>query len=194
MSFQNLADIHAAGNAQRVENNVNGSAVSKKRHILLSQNRTDNALIAVSPRHLIADGDLALLSNVNANLLINARRHVVIKVASKNVDGNDLSGFAVRNAQGSIANFASLFAKNSAKQTFFSSQFGFALRSDFANENVACAHVGADGDNAVGIEIGKRILSYVGNVASNFFGSELGVASVALVFLNVHGSENVALD
>ena len=194
MSFKNLADIHARGHAQRVEYDINGSTVRQEGHIFLTADIGDDAFVTVPTGHFIADGDFAFLSNVNAYLTIDAGGHFVVIVASENIDGNDFTGFAVRDAQAGITNFASLFAEDSAKESFFSSEFGFTFRSDFADENITGTNVGADRNNAVGIKVSESIFGYVGDIASNFFGSKFSVAGVALIFLNVNGSIDIAFD
>ena len=72
--LQHLAQVHTGGNAQRVQNNLQGRAIRHKGHILLAQNAAYNALVAVTASHLVAHADLALLSNVDANHFIHAGR------------------------------------------------------------------------------------------------------------------------
>ena len=105
------------------------------------------------PAHFIADRDFALLGDINADLLIDARSHFVVVLARKDIDGNDFAAFAVRNAQGSIADFASLFTKDSAEQPFFRRKFGFAFRGDFTDENITGTDIRADSDNAFRIKM-----------------------------------------
>ena len=44
-----------------------GRAVRQERHILLRKNTGNDTLVSVTARHLIADGNLALLCDVNAD-------------------------------------------------------------------------------------------------------------------------------
>ena len=67
-------------------------------HILTRKNSGNNALVAVAARHLIADGDLTLLSDVNADDLIYAGAHLVAVFAGEDLDVDDYAALAVRNA------------------------------------------------------------------------------------------------
>ena len=60
MGFQNLADIHARGHAQRIEHDVDRGAVFQMRHVLDRHDAADHALVAVTAGHLVARLQLAL--------------------------------------------------------------------------------------------------------------------------------------
>ena len=77
MGFEHLADVHAAGYAQRVEHDVDGGAVLKERHVLLRQDLGDDALVAVASGELVAVGDLALLGDVDPDELVDAGGQLV---------------------------------------------------------------------------------------------------------------------
>src|SRR5438105_4503560 len=57
MSLQDLADVHAAGNADRVQDDVYRRSVLEVGHILRRQDARDDALVAMAPRHFVALGD-----------------------------------------------------------------------------------------------------------------------------------------
>src|SRR5208283_4993378 len=75
--FENLADVHAGRNAERVEHDFDGRAIGKVRHIFLRHDAGDDALVAVTAGHLVADGELALHGDVNLGQLDDARRQFV---------------------------------------------------------------------------------------------------------------------
>src|SRR5216683_8006444 len=58
--LENLADVHTRRNAERIENNLDRSAVRHVRHVFLRHDAGDDALVAVAAGHLVADGELAL--------------------------------------------------------------------------------------------------------------------------------------
>src|SRR3546814_17128204 len=60
MRLENLADVHTAGHAQRVEDDIDRGAVREERHVLLRQDAADHALVAVAAGHLVARLPLAL--------------------------------------------------------------------------------------------------------------------------------------
>ncbi len=105
------------------------------------------------------------------------------------------SAFDARRAvQRSVANVAGFFTEDGAEQLLFRSQRGFALRRNLANENVARLHNGADADDAAFVEVAKERFADIGDVASNFFRTELGVAGFDFILLNVDRGVVVVLD
>ena len=97
-------------------------------------------------------------------------------------------------AQRSVAHVRSLFAKDGAQKLFFRRHRAFALGRDLADENVARPHFRADIDDAGFVEILQRLFRDVGNVAGDFFRTELGVARHHLEFIDMDRSEDVFLD
>ena len=77
MGFQNLADVHAAGHAQRIEHDVDRGAVFQMRHVLDRQDAADHALVAVTAGHLVARLQLALHRDEHLDHLHHARRQLV---------------------------------------------------------------------------------------------------------------------
>ena len=67
-----LTDIHTGRNAQRVKNYIKRGAVRQERHILARENTGNNALVAVTSRHFIADRNLTLLCYIAAHDNINS--------------------------------------------------------------------------------------------------------------------------
>jgi hypothetical protein len=70
--LEDLADVHPARDAERVEDHVDRAAVLEERHVLLGDDLRDDALVAVAAGELVALGDLALLRDVDANELVHA--------------------------------------------------------------------------------------------------------------------------
>ncbi len=60
VGFQDLPDVHARGNAQGIQDDLHGRPVGEIRHVLLGQDAGDDALVAVTSRHLVPDRQLAL--------------------------------------------------------------------------------------------------------------------------------------
>jgi hypothetical protein len=77
VSFENLAHIHTAWHAQRVQNDFHRRSVFEVRHILFRQNARDHALVAVTAGHLVAHTQLALHGDVDLDQLDHARRQFV---------------------------------------------------------------------------------------------------------------------
>src|SRR5216684_3168640 len=77
VGLKDLADVHAARHAERVEHNVDLLAVGKERHVLNRHDLGHNALVAVAAGHLIARLDLALHRDEDFDHLHHAGRQFV---------------------------------------------------------------------------------------------------------------------
>ena len=99
-----------------------------------------------------------------------------------------------RNLEGGIFNIARLVAENGAQQLLFRRELRFALGGDLAHEDIVRLHRRADADYAAAVEVAQHVFTHVGNIAGDFFRSELGIAGDDLEFLNVYGSIDIFLD
>ena len=171
-----------------------GRAVRQVRHVLLRQDLRDHALVAVAAGHLVADRDLALLGDATPDQAVDARLEVVVELAPELADLDDLAALAVRQAQRGVLHLASLLAEDRAQQALLRRQLRLALGRDLADEDVARAHLGADVDDALLVEVLQGLLADVRDVARDLFGPELGVARLQLVLLDVDAGEEVVLD
>ncbi len=70
--FQNLPHVHATGNAQRIQNDVDGRSIFKVRHIFDRQHLGNHTLITVASSHFVADGDVAFRGHIDFHHLQNA--------------------------------------------------------------------------------------------------------------------------
>src|SRR5205814_8262376 len=61
VGLEDLAQVHPARDAKRIEDHVDRGAVLEERHVLLVHDLRDHSLVAVTARKLVAFGDLALL-------------------------------------------------------------------------------------------------------------------------------------
>ncbi|CAB4972769.1 unannotated protein [freshwater metagenome] len=194
MSLEDLPDVHAAGNAERVENDVDGRSVLEERHVLGGQDLRDDALVAVATGELVALGDLALLRDVDAHEQVHARGQLIALLAVEDAYADDLARLAVRHLERGVAHLTGLLAEDRTQETLLRGQLGLALRRDLADEDVARDHVGPDADDAAVIKIGEDFLRDIGDVSRDLLGTELGVASVDLVLVDVDGRQDIVLD
>src|SRR5215470_9393704 len=77
MGLEDLADIHAARHAERVEHDVDLLAVGQERHVLDRHDLGHDTFVAVAAGHLIAGLDLALYGDEDFDHLHHARRQFV---------------------------------------------------------------------------------------------------------------------
>ena len=194
MDLQHLSYIHTGGDAQGVEHDVQRRAVGHVGHILAREYAGDDALVAVAAGHLVADGDLALLRDIDPDDLIYAGAHLVARLAGEDLDVDYDAALAVGHLEGRVAHLAGLLAEDGAQQALLGGEVGLALGRDLADEDVAAADLGADADYAALVEELERVVAHAGDVAGDLLGPELGVARVALVLLHVDGGEHVLHD
>ena len=84
--------------------------------------------------------------------------------------------------------------KIARKQLLLRRRLGLALGRDLADEHVAGADLGPDADDAVDVEVHQHVVRGVRDVPRDLLGTELGVAGLDLVLLDVDGGEDVVLD
>ena len=194
MRLEDLADVHPARHAERVEDDVDRGAVRQVGHVLLGQDLRDHALVAVAAGHLVADADLALLRDRHPDQAVHARLEVVVELAPELADLDHLAALAVGQAQRGVLHLARLLAEDRAQEALLRRQLGLALGRDLADEDVAGADLGADVDDALLVEVLEGLLADVRDVAGDLLGPELGVARLQLVLLDVDAGEEVVLD
>src|SRR5881296_892034 len=193
VGLEDLAQVHAARHAERVENDVDGGPVRQVRHVLRRHDPGDDTLVAVAARHLVAGRDLPLLGDVDPDHLVDAGAELVLVLAGEDLDVDHDSALAMRHAQARVAHLARLFTEDRAEQPLLSRQLGLALGRDLAHQDVALLDLGADVDDAALVEVAQRVVRHVGDVARDLLGAELGLASLRLVLLDVDRGVHVFL-
>ena len=114
-------------------------------------------------------------------------------LAAGHADVHDDAHAAGGHAEGGVFYVSGFFTKNGAEETFFRSEFGLGFRSDFADEDVAGFHFGADTHDSIHTQILECFFADVGNIPGDFLRPELGIAGTDFEFLNVNGGVNVLL-
>ncbi|CDC29576.1 uncharacterized protein BN792_01787 [Faecalibacterium sp. CAG:82] len=194
VDFQHLTDVHTGRNAQGVQHDVQRGAVGQVRHILLRQDAGNDTLVAVTACHLIADADLALLSDVAADDLADAGLQLIAVLRSEDLDIHDDAVLAVRHTQGGVTHLAGLFAKDGAEQALLSGQLGLALGGDLTNQNITALDLSADADDAALVQVFQSVLGNVGDITGDLLRSELGVTRLRLVLFNMNGGIHILAD
>ncbi len=75
--FEDLAHVHAGGDAQGIENDVDGGSVFQMRHVFHRDDAGNDALVPVASRHFVADGQALLLGDIDLDHLQDAGGQVV---------------------------------------------------------------------------------------------------------------------
>src|SRR5436309_1220808 len=199
--FENLADVHARRNAKRIQNDFHGRAIRKVRHVFLGHDARDDALVTVAASHLVADGELALHGDVDLNQLEDLRGFdglvplvLLSALTGEDFDVHDGALDARRAVERSIANVAGFFAEDGAEQLFFRSERGLALGRDLADKNVPGLHDRANADDTAFVEVAEEGLANVGNVASDFLGTELSITRFDFILLDVNRGVVIVFD
>src|SRR5437899_917259 len=97
----------------------------------------------------------------------------------------------MRHAQRRVFHLARLLTEDRPQQLLLSGQLGLALGRDLANQDVTRANLSADIDDAALVEVAQTLLTDVWNVARDLLGTELRVARLYLMLLNVNAGEEV---
>src|SRR2546428_188752 len=146
------------------------------------------------PVSAVADADLALLRDRDADHLVDAREELVVVLAAEDRDVDDLPVLARRQAERGVLHLTRLLTEDRPEQSLLGGELGLALRRDLADEDVLGPDLGADVDDAVLVEVREGLLTDVRDVARDLLGPELGVACLALVLLDMDRGELVVLD
>ena len=99
----------------------------------------------------------------------------------------------MRHLQRRVAHLTGLLTEDGAQEALLRGELGLALGRDLADEDVAGADLGADADDAALVEVLEDVFREVRDVAGDLLGTELGVAGVDLVLLDVDRREHVVL-
>ncbi len=97
----------------------------------------------------------------------------------------------MRHLEARVAHLACLLTEDRAQEALLRRQLGLTLGRDLADEDVARADLGADADDAALVEVLEDVLGEVRDVTGDLLGTELGVAGVDLVLLDVDRGEHV---
>ena len=160
----------------------------------MGSTREMTPLLPWRPRHLVAHGEFPRLGYPHANHAVDPWRELLTAVAVGDADVDDLAPFAVGHPKRRVLHVPRLLTEDRPQQLLFRSQFRLALRRDLADEDVSRANLCADADNTLFVEVAKRFLADVGDVAGDVLIAQLGLSRLALILLDVDGREFVVLE
>ena len=116
MRFQNLPEIHAGNDAERIQNDVHRRTIREIRHVLHGADLRDDALIAVAARKLVARLHFAQFRDLDLDAADDARFQLVAALAVEYLHVHHATHLAVRQGKRSIFHVARFFAENGAEQ------------------------------------------------------------------------------
>src|SRR6266849_2108987 len=115
-------------------------------------------------------------------------------LAGEDFDVHDGAFNARRAIERSVTHIAGFFAEDRTQQLLFRSQRGFALGRYLADQNVAGLYDGADTDHAAFIQVAQERFADVGDVARDFFRTQLGVARFNFILFDVNRGVVILFD
>ena len=122
--------------------------IGQVRHVL---NRQHALALLRDGRRLVALLDLTLLSHVDADELVDARRQLVAGGAAGSGGWRDAAAGPCGTFGGGVADLAGLLAEDGAQQASMPrGQLGLAFQGDLAHQDIA-GYLGAHADITVGI-------------------------------------------
>src|SRR4029079_10864747 len=108
---------------------------------------------------------------------------LVLPLSGKYLNINDRTVDSRRACQAGIFHVAGLFTEDRPEKFLLGRELCLALRRYLANEDRARFDLSANADDASLIEIAMHVLAYVGDISSDLFGAEFGVAGLGLELL-----------
>src|SRR3990170_6200555 len=99
MRLEDLPDVHAARDAERVEDQVDRSTVLEERHVLDRDDLRDHALVAMAARHLVAFGRLPFLGYRDPHHLLHTRGEIAVFLTREHFHVHYFADLAVWHAQ-----------------------------------------------------------------------------------------------
>ena len=110
--LQNLTDVHPPWYTQRIENDVNGSALREEGHIFYRHDLGNHPFVAMPTGHLVSRSEFASLRNAHPHHLVHSSLEVTVLIAGEHVHVHHLAALTMRQAQTRVLYLACLFAKN----------------------------------------------------------------------------------
>ena len=138
-------------------------------------------LVLDEPAHLL------VLDGLGALVFFNA-------LAGEHAGVDDDALDSRRHPEAGVLYVAGLFAKDGPEKLLLGAELGLALGGYLAGQDVAGLDLRPDADDAALVQVLKRLLAHVGDVAGDLFLAQLGVPGHGLELLDVHRGEDVLLD
>ena len=107
---------------------------------------------------------------------------------------DDDTTYRGRNLEGGVFDVAGLVAEDGAEEFLFWSGVALALRSDFADEDVALFDLGADADDTVFVKVFGGVAADIGDVAGELLVTALGFAYFEGEFLDMDAGVDILAD
>ena len=70
MDLKHLSDIHTGRYAQRIQHDIQRTAIWKEWHILYRKHTGNDTLVTMTSGHLVTNGNFSLLGNVDTHCLV----------------------------------------------------------------------------------------------------------------------------
>ena len=182
VDLQHLSDIHTGRHAQRIQHNVQRTAVRQEGHIFYRKHTGNNTLVSMTAGHLITYRDLSLLGNVDTHCFIYAWRKLISIFPCEYFGIYYDTIFSVRNLQRGISYFSCLLTEDSTEQTLLCCKLSFSLRSNLTYQDISRTDFRADTDDTSFIQIFQGIVTYAWNVPCDLFRSQFGVSGLCFIF------------
>ena len=195
LGLHDLAEVHARGNAQGVEHDVDrASRPPCTACPPAGSTRATTPLLPWRPAILSPSCSLRLaaIRTFTTSSTPGSSSSPFGALQALHVDDRALD--AVGHAQGGVAHLLGLLAEDRVQQLELGGGVRLALRGDLAHEDGAGLHRGADADDALLVELLEGVLVGVGDVAGDLLGPELGLPHLDGELLDVDGGERVVLD
>ena len=173
MDLQDLSDVHTGRYTQRIQHDIQRTAVRKEWHILNRKYSGNDTLITMTTSHLITNGDLSLLCDVNTYRLIYSRRQLVTIFSCEYLGIYNDTVLTMRYLKGSITNLTCLLTEDCTKKSLFCCKLSLSLRSYLTYQDIPCTNLCTDTDDSALIKILECVITNAWNITGDLFRSKL---------------------
>ena len=195
MDLEHLSNVHTGRHAERVQHDIKRTPVRQIRHILHRKHTRDNTLVAVTSSHLITNGDLSFLCDIDAHCLVHSGCKLRVAVRPwEHLRINHHAVLTVRHFQWSIAHLPCLLTEDRPEEPLLRCQLGLSLWRDLTDKDIAGTHLRTDPDDPPVVKILERIITDARNISRDLLGTKLCVARIRLVLFYMNGSVYVFHD
>ena len=191
MNLQDLSDIHSGRHTQRVQHDIKRTSVRKEWHIFYRKYTGNNTLVTVTSGHLITNGNLSLLCDIDTYGLVYTRGHLIAILSCKYLGIYDNTVFTMRYFQRSITYFTCFLTEDCTEKSLFCSKLCLSLRSNLTNKDITGTNFCTDTDDTTFIKILQCVIADTRNITCDLFRSEFGITGFCLIFFNMNRCVNI---
>ena len=132
--------------------------------------------------HLITNGNLSLLCDIDTYRLINSWRQLITIFSCEYLGVYNDTILTVWYLKGSITNLTCFLTEDCTKKSLLCCKLSLSLRSNLTNKNIPCSYFSTNSYDTSFIKVFSCIITNARNIICNFFRSKFGISCLCFVF------------